>query len=90
MRHQIFAAVELALGLGVFVWFVGLLVAPAVLVGIVDLPWLLRAPPRLPLPTFGLNPHVLAGASIHPSLVIILGCATLTLCFRWLMGRRGR
>lgn len=90
MRHHVFAAVELALGLGVLVWFVVLLAAPALVAAIADLPWLLRAPPRLPLPTFGLNPHLLAGSAVHPSVVVLVACAMLLVCYRWLTERRRR
>lgn len=87
-RQQLAATIELVVGLGMLACFVALLAVPALIGALQEIPWLVRAPPRLPLPSFGLNPHLVAGAPYAPSLLVLMACATLAACFRWWLTRR--
>lgn len=86
-RHQLAAVVELVAGLGMLVCFVVLLAGPVILGLLVDLVWLVRFPPRLPLAGLGVNPHYLAGAPDAQSTAAVLGCGLLA---AWLLLRGAR
>ncbi len=85
-RQRALGALELAIGLGMLGGFAILLAVPALARMAVDLAWGLRNPGLLP--RFGLHPHWAAEAQYAPSLVILVACAALALCYRWLMSRR--
>jgi hypothetical protein len=86
-RHEdIFAVLELAFGLAMLIGFVGLLLLPAGLRVLTELPWTIGLPHSLP--GFGINPHHLAEARHAPALVVLGGCAGLAVCYRWLQSRR--
>ena len=85
-RHNILAVVELAVGAGMLAGFMLLLVVPALLTGLLELPWAFAMPTSLP--GFGLNPHHFAGARYVPSLAVLAACAAVAVCYRWLASRR--
>jgi hypothetical protein len=66
--------------------FLVILAAPALARSMVDLTWALRTPAMFP--RFGLNPHLAAEAQFAPPLIVLLACAGLALCYRWLTTRR--
>lgn len=82
---RLLEALELLGGLGILIAFVVLLLAPAAVRFVGELPWMLGA---LPTPQFGINPHHGASARYLPSLVVLVACAVLPLCYRWLASRR--
>jgi len=82
---RLLAAFELLGGLGILTAFVVLLLAPAAVRFVGELPWLLGA---LPTPQFGINPHHSASGRHLPPLLVVAVCAALPLCYRWLASRR--
>lgn len=85
-QDKLFAAIELAAGLGMIVGFIALLLIPTVVQLVVELPWLLRSP--WAPPGFGLNPHWLAEVQYAPSFLVLGACAVLAACYVWLTSRR--
>jgi hypothetical protein len=79
------ATAELLGGLGILIAFAALLLAPAAVRVVGEVPWILGA---LPTPQFGINPHYGASARYLPSLAVLVTCAALPLCYRCLASRR--
>ena len=84
-RDRLLAMMELLGGLGILVGFLVVLFIPALARLVAELPWILGG---LQLPAFGINPHHAAGARHAPSLLVLLACAGLLVCYRWLASRR--
>ena len=78
-------SVELAVGLGMLLWFVALLLVPGLVAFLHELPWLLGG---IRVPLFGVNPHYIAGANVSPPVVVLCACLGLAACYRLLAARR--
>ena len=84
-RDRLCAIVELLAGLGMLVGFLLVLFVPALSRLATELPWIVGG---LQVPTLGINPHHVAGARQVPSLLVLVACAALLVCYRWLSSRR--
>ena len=85
-RHRVLATLELLIGLGMLLGFIVVLLIPAVVHLLFELPWAIGTPRALP--SFGVNPHLIAEARYAPSLVVLAAGAALAVCYRWLTSRR--
>ncbi len=78
-------SVELAVGLGMLLWFVAFLLAPGIVGFLHELPWLVGG---IRVPLFGVNPHFFAGARLSPSVVVLCAGLSLAICYGLLAARR--
>jgi len=85
-RDDLLGTFELLTGLTMLVGFVLILGIPALWQLLNDLVWAVGA--QRALPTFGINPHWVAGARYAPSLLVLTACAALVVCYRVLTLRR--
>ena len=84
-RDRLLATLELLAGVGTLAGFLLLLFIPALSRLATELPWIVGG---LQVPAFGINPHHAAGARNVPSLLVLVACTALLLCYRWLASRR--
>lgn len=85
-RDDLLGTFELLTGLGMLFGFILILGAPALWQLLNDLVWAVGA--QRSFPTFGINPHWVAGARYAPSLLVLTACAALVVCYRVLTIRR--
>ena len=85
-RDHWLGALELVIGLGMLTAFVVVLLVPALVRLLFELPWAIGTP-RV-LPGFGIHPHWIAEVRYAPSLMMVGILAALAVCYRWLTSRR--
>ena len=85
-RDRLLGTIELLIGLAMLVGFIVILFIPALVNLALELPWAIGTPRSLP--SFGVNPHLIAEARYAPTLVVLAAGAALAVCYRWLTSRR--